>query len=1112
MLYLIKGRAGSGKTRFLRKKIKEVINTGVGAPILMVPDQFSFVSEREMLKLLGPQMHQELRVFSFKRLAYHYLKNTPEFSGNYLTGGIRDALMSETITALQGRLKVFSSLKPNFTSLNPLVDFCNELKYCGISSEELSDKTAELDDGFLKEKLFDLALINETYTALVTQSYFDDTDAVSLLVDFAAENKIFENNVIFIDGFREFSKQEYQLISLMLSQAKDVYFTLCTDNNKEKNSPFDFINKFEVSLRAAANVAEKAVCEIWCEQAENVYPDNIYSLEKSIYSKECTVNNCNDSSVVITKCLDKEDECSYIAATIKKLIREDGYRCRDITVIERTNGAYKDIIIDKLKKIGVPVFEDSTRSLKFETLFVYLNAVLLCITGSFNTENILCYLKSGLSDLSLTEISRLEKYALMWGVNGENWRESFTMHPDGFGNALDEKALHRLNDINKSREKAVAPLLKLKKECEDKTGKEITEIIYNFLITQRIGDKLFEMYDSLNKDGFPVEANRQEVSWNVLTDILDEMAVFGDKKYMSLDRWFEIFTILVDAGEIGEIPQGIDEVTIGSAERIRTEKVKVCFLVGVNKDEFPLVSVKNGVLTDSERELLTVSGLELKPSFKESVHQERFITYCALTAASEKLYLSYKTVDNTGAELYPSEIIETAMAVIPDLTEQSTSSLDKLYSVESDDSAFSLLAENYNNNTPLRSSLLKYFNDKQEYMGRLSALENVAGYRDIKFKNETVAAKLFKENMSLSASRVEAFYNCPFSYFMRYGLKAEPLRVAELDPAQSGTIVHLVMENILKQYPKGEFVCAEASALRATVEQVLNKYAQEKMGGIEGKSKRFIFLYNHLIETCMAIIDRLKSEFSKGAFEPVGFEVEVGSDDIPPYELPLENGKVSIYGSVDRVDLMEKDGIKYIRIIDYKTGKKEFKLSQLFNGLNLQMVLYLMALEKNGKNVYGDFIPSGVLYLPSKIGISDYMKKRSPEAEEVKNKKTLSGKLSGMMLKSLTVVNGMGAVDAPKYYPAGFDEKKDVFTGNVYSQYNFKMLSEMIDKKIINMGNSLRKGLIPAIPTGENGEGKLCKYCSYRAVCGYESGDEVIEISNFSHKEAISMLGGDGDE
>ncbi len=1112
MLHLIKGRAGSGKTHLLQQIIIEKLNNGSTKPLLIIPEQFSFETERNMLSLLGAKNYHKIEISGFKRLALSELKNTSYFTLKLADEGVRAALMSEALSSITDRLSVFSSVGKSYNSLSPLIDICKELKYANISSDELTEKAELLSDGFLKEKLKDISLINDAYQAILTQSYFDDNDAVNMLCEYARKNKVFKGKTVFIDGFRSFLKQEAECFSVILSQADDVYVTLCIDKNAGKNTPFYHIKEFEARLRAIANESSVAVSEHFCVQKNDAFSGDIFQLEKSLFSEEQSHKAESDNSVFVAECADKADECRFVASCIKKLLRSGKYRCRDIAVIERVGGSYKANIIDELKSLGIPVFEDSRRSLKYEALFVYLNSVLACITSSLNTENILSYLKSGLSGLSLTEISRLEKYALVWGIGAGEWRNGFAMHPDGFGNELDDKAKAYLDKLNLSRAKAVGPVLKLKNDCDNKTGKEIAEIIYNFLDDQKIQDKLYDLHTVLNEGGFPVEANRQEVSWNVLVELLDEMAVLGDGKAMTLLRWAELFSILVDSGEIGEIPQGLDEIKVGNADRIRTDKLKVVFLVGVNKDEFPLVCVQGGVLTDFDRATLTEMGLDIKPAYKDSVYEERFISYCAVTAACEKLFLSYKTIDSDGSQLLKSEIVDCALNSIENVKQIKTSELDPLELSESDDSAFSVLAKHFNENSLVHSTLIEYFKNKPEYSGRLSALSNIAGNRSFKFNDSDVSKKLFKENMYLSASRVEAYYNCPFSYFVRYGLKAEPLRAAELDPAQSGTIVHLVMEELLQKYPKGEFVSVDDSVLRSDVSAVLECYINDKMGGSEGKSKRFIFLYNRLVDTCMAIVARLKQEFSVGAFEPCGFEVEIGSPEIPAYEAQLENGSVSVRGSIDRVDLMEKDGIKYLRIIDYKTGKKEFKLSELFDGLNIQMVLYLMALEKNGKAVYGDFIPSGVLYLPSRIGIADYLKSRSPKEEDVNHQKTLSGKLSGMMLESLVVMKGMGAIDSPKYFPAGYDAVKEKFTGNTFTQGDFKNLSKMIDGKIKDMGNSLHNGDIPAIPVGENDEGKMCKYCSYRAICGYESGDEIRKISDFSHKNAIEMLGGDEDE
>jgi ATP-dependent helicase/nuclease subunit B len=319
-------------------------------------------------------------------------------------------------------------------------------------------------------------------------------------------------------------------------------------------------------------------------------------------------------------------------------------------------------------------------------------------------------------------------------------------------------------------------------------------------------EKLFDLYSDLYDEGFPVEAQRQSVCWDILMNMLDTMLLFGENKQITLLRYKQLFNILIESGEVGEIPQGLDEVKVGSADRIRTEQLKVVFLVGVNKDEFPCVSVKNGILTDSDRVVLTSLGLEIRPPFEETVEDEKFIAYCAVTAASQKLYLCYKNINNDGAAVHKSEIVETALSVIDNISVVNTNSCAPFEFVESENTAFTLLAKTFAEDSVLKSTLLTYFSDNEEYSGKLQAMYRVAGNEKISFNNETISKKLFGENMYLSASKVESFYNCPFAYFLRYGLKAEPLRVAELDPAQSGTIVHLVMETILKKYPKASFV------------------------------------------------------------------------------------------------------------------------------------------------------------------------------------------------------------------------------------------------------------------------------------------------------------------
>ncbi len=1110
MLHLLKGRAGSGKTAEMRKIISQMAENGGSRPLLIVPEQFSFETERIMLELLGPKNLKNIDIFSFPRMAFSELQKKGISNLKTADNGIKAAIMSEALLQLEGKLSIFSNVRHNSTALSPLVDFCKELKHCCIDSDTLTEKLENSTNSFLKNKLTELDLIRNSYEALLTQSYFDDSDALSVFTGIAAESGLFKNKTLFIDGFRDFSKQELECLKIAFSQCDDVYVTVCVDRQVKKFSSLYYMKAFENKLRTIASKTNTAVDELFCEQNENAFAQDILKLEKSLFSPEKTEKSNYNGDIIIAKCSDSENEALFIANTIKKLLKSGAYRCRDIAVIERTNGTYKKSVIDALKRLSIPVFDDSRQPLASETLFINICSALECISKGFTTQTLMSYLKTGLAGLTVSEISKLEKYAIIWDLKASGWQKDFTMHPDGFGKELDEKAKKRLDELNTIRKKAVLPLLKLKKDCENADGKKTAAAVYEFIINSKIKDNLLKLTLELDDGGFSVEANRQEYSWNVLMHILDTMALITDGKFCSLKRWYELFMILVSSGDMGEIPQGLDEVTVGCADRIRLEKTRVVFLVGVNKDEFPIVNVGSGILTDADRVILTNLGIEVRPPFEDTVDEERFIAYCAITAASEKLYMTYKCNDGQGGVLFKSEIITTVEKSFENFNTVVTSELPVDYFIESEESAFSAFSKNYLYNNEIKSTLKTYFKNKKEYEGKIDALEILSGNEPFGFKDSENSKKLFGEDVYISASKVESFYNCPFAYFMRYGLGAEPLKEATLDPAQSGTIIHLVMEEILKKYPQAKFVNASDDELREVVLWVLRSYLEDKMGGVEEKNERFMKLFYRLVDISMTVIERLKVEFGVGEFTPCDFELRIGGSDIPAYELPLDEGKVRVTGSIDRVDLMEKDGIKYIRVVDYKTGQKEFKLAELFDGLNIQMVLYLMALEKNGKNYYGDIIPSGVLYLPSRIGLKNYLGERNPDEATIEKQKRKSGKLSGMILDSPVVFNGMGVDTYPDYFPAGFNARGGA-KGNYYSLPQFHSLSRLIDEKIISMGDSLHKGEIPALPIGEGDkkDGKMCEYCSYRSVCTREGREPFNEISRLTHLKALERLDGE---
>ena len=1106
MLHLIKGRAGSGKTEYLRNFICGAVDSCSG--ILIVPEQFSFETERALLKKLGAQKVKKLSITSFSRLALSRLRQSYNFDEKRIADeGVKKALMSEALRQLEGELKIYSGKKAGDTLLTMLVDFNKELKFCRVSYPELKTAGSKSSSALLKDKTDDLALINEAYDALLETSYFDDSEAVERFCKIAAEEHFFAAKTVYIDGFRAFSKQELECLRIALCHAADVYITLCTDADRARaGSAFEYIKDFEIQLRSVAAQCGVSVDEICLEQNKDAFSADIFKLEQALYSRGKTESAFSDGSITVAECTDKRDECRYVAREIRRLLRA-GYRCRDIAVIERKNGSYKSNIIAELKRAGIPVFDDSRRPLAYESLFVYIGAVLECVTEGFTTENVFRYLKSGLSPLSVDEISELENYSVIWKISGRAWLCDFTMHPAGFGSEFDEKAREKLNALNLLRSRAVNPLVKLKNACEDKRGGEICTAVYDFLVKENTPDRLYEVYLQLLEDGFPVEAERQRVSWDILMKLLDTCNSMLGEKCVSLARWFEIFNLLVSSKDIGEIPQGLDEVTVGSADRIRTESIKAAFLVGVNKNEFPLVEIPGGILTDNDRRILTKEmNVDIRPSFADAVSEERFITYCAVTAASEKLYISYRTVDRDGSTVLKSELCDAVSNTFCDFNTLRTCEMSVEERIETDDNAFSELAECYRRDCSERATLLEYFAEKNEYDGKLHSVELLTGSAGFNFQNPDISRRLFGDTVEASATSVERYYKCPFAFFMQNGLGVEELKQASYDALQNGSAIHLALEKILTEYPGKKLLDVDDGTLKSEIKKFLTEYLNTKMGGAENKTERFIYIYDSICATVLTIAKRMQFEMSVSDFEPHDFELKIGGDEIGTYNLPLDKGEVCVRGSVDRVDLYEKDGIKYLRVIDYKSGTKDFKLSELFSGINMQMVLYLMALVKNGKSYYGDTRPAAVLYVPAKVGTA-YISKRYADENEIKDKILENGKLKGMVSDSPVVLNAMGIEKVGKYYPVSLKSNGE-FTSrsNYFTQKHFNKISEKVDEKLIEMGNALHNGAFQAYPFGENGESELCGYCGYKAICGHEKGDAVNEALKLDHSEALEKL------
>lgn len=1110
MLNFVLGRNLSGKTEYVRNLVADGVRSGGNGYVIIVPEQFSYETEKAMLEKVGADGMQRLDVLSLSRLAEIILEQCGE---NSLKPPVDDCVrvlcMSSALDVLEGRLEVFKKYSSRPALMEELISFASEIKQCGVQADELKLFADSMKQSSLKSKLSELSLIISLYNSIIENSYYDSSDALTMLCSALDGYCWFENRTVVIDAFTRFTKQELFVIEKIIKQSENVYFTFCTDG--VKTDGFSVFANVEKQIEALKNLARKnnvgIAKPVILKPCGNKREKHLSILEENIFTDGHSFFDDKPKSITVCSAPTQTDECEFIALTVKKLLREENARCRDIIVYERKKDTYDRKLTAAFRKFGVPFFEDKRQPVNTQPLVIFINTLLEAAVEGISTDVLMRHLKSGLSSLSETEIAELENYALMWKISASGWQNDFTENPRGFGTPFSDFDSITLQKLNECRKKAVAPVLAFKRDFSEAQGEKKTEVLYSFLVKSNVRQRLKDLALSLLSDGKDALYEEQDTVWTLVTDMLDKLYHSTVGINISVKRYRELFNTLLFVSDIGTVPQGLDSVTIGAADRTRTGEKKYVFIAGANADVFPLMPSTKGLLNDRERIYLRENGIELANTAEYKLIEEKFFAYHAVSTATERLFVSYSASDPSGEGLMPSEIVTEITGLFPNVECTAFENISAIQRIESKQSAFEMLAKNYTDKNSFAAAAEEFFSSDSEYEGRLSALKKAVEKTPQSIKSAETAIELFGKNMYLSASKAEIYYKCPFQYFCRYGIKAEPRKEAQIDAALSGSIIHFVFEKMLSSFSKTKLQEMSDAELKKEIDKILKIYLSENMGGSENKSKRFIKHYETISVQSFSILKRMIEEFKTSEFTPVDFELSIGIDgEIKPYELTLPNGSsLKISGSVDRVDTMEKNGKKYLRVVDYKSGGKTFNLYDVIEGLSAQMLIYLFAIEKNGESKYGDIIPSGVLYMSAKPEAADLG--RNATQQEIDKKRLKSNRMNGIVLNDMTVIEGMEKDIGGVFIPVSMNSD-GVLKGSLITAEEFNKLHKKVDGVLKSMVVNLQSGLIPVLPAGSD----ACKWCDYHSVCGYETGDMLREIPKLKSEEVLKILDGEGEE
>lgn len=1101
MLKMVLGRSGYGKTEYVFNRIKNLVMNGEDNILLITPEQYSLVCERRLLSDLGESSVSLVENSSFSRINDDVKRKFGGETLPVLSKGGKTVLMQRAIEESKDSLCLFSKKLDSLSFVDSMIRIYDEMKSCNLNADEISVLSDGIKNDSLRRKLADITLIMKIYENLIENRFLDPADELTRLYHKIKNLNYFKGKKVFIDAFNGFVAQEYKILELIISEADEVTITLCADLSRDDSfSLFSYVNN---SARIIEKIAVKAGVEITYKNLETNYRaknDDIKNAEKNIFSQ--SPENCflSDCKVKIYNAKTITDECCEVSRQIRKLLR-NGYKASEIAVITRDTEKYRDEIESAFRKYEIPFYNDERQPVKTHALVVFVEYLLRCINYSFRSDDILSLAKTGLTGITDKEINALENYIYLWNINGLKWTEEFKNSTKGFVNEINKNDRIALDSINNTRKKLIEPLLLFKNSVKGADAKGICEQIYYALINFGADEKLRNNAVELAEMNCISLAQQQGQIWDLLMNILDELPKTLGNEKMNLRDFARLFSLIISAEDTGTLPAGIDNVQFGQADRIRTENPRAVFIIGANEGEFPGNVTGGGLLSENDRRILLENDFKLY-SYSEILNlQERYFAYMACACASENLFVSY--IGNTGKDSAPSEIAVSLKNIFNNLNEYSFSDISDIDLVETYSNSFELMSENYLTNTEFYSSLKKYFENDPRY----SAIKSLAENKDAAINNKNTATSLFDYNMYVSASRLEDYYNCPFRYFCKFGLNAKPRKKAEIDPMQRGTLIHYVLEMILANYGSKKLSQMSRSEMVFLVDKYISEYFESEMGNASDLTQRFKYNYRRLAKLIYSVIFHLSEEFRECDFEAQAFELLIDRDGkVKPEILALDDGgTIQIRGSIDRVDTFVKDGETYVRVVDYKSGNKDFCLSDIMYGLNLQMFVYLFSLCADKKAELSG-TPAGVLYMHAARNIFSFSSKREAN-QSITGEETSSFKMKGIVLSDDNgeIPQAMEHELEGKYIPVKM-KKGGELSGQLASLEELGLIHKKVNSLISQMGTELHLGKISRNPVKNKTHKNTCEYCDYADVCANKRNIEHRVTDDLSNSEVKEIL------
>lgn len=1134
-LQFIIGGSGSGKTtRLYEELIRQSKEDPNGHYFALVPEQFTMQTQKEIVTLHPNHGVMNIDIVSFERLAYRVFEELAVENLAVLDDMGKSMVLRKVASGVKKDLKLFGSHLDKSGFIGELKSMLSEFFQYGITEERLTEISAEADNALLRQKLSDMQVLYRAFKEYTGKKMIAKEEILEILCRRLPESKLIRGSVVTLDGYTGFTPVQYKLLELLFQYCKKVTVTVTMDPEEHpyrEGPPEHLFSMSRHTICRLIDAAATAGCgreeDILLPGEENRRLKNspeLRFIEKRLFrfgggQKEYRpvpekVPVLGGSSVPERESLflyqaeTPLKEVQFLCGEISRLVRRDGYRYRDIAVITGDLEQYSREVVRQFAEHQIPCFIDYKKNILGNPMVELVRAALEVLQKNFSYESVFRYLKTGLA-LPLSPetypkekeqelLSLAENYAIALGIRSfKRWNETWEAVYRG-------AELTNLTELNAFREAALKPLIPLRDifSGRDATVRELTEALVHFLEEIQMEEKLKIYEEGFHKAGeVSLEKEFAQV-YGLVMDLFDRItALLGEEK-TSRREYIEILDAGFSEIKVGLIPAVVDRVVVGDITRTRLSHVKVLFFIGVNDGIVPSVSGRGGILSEAERRFLKSHKVELAPTAREEGFLQRFYLYLALTKPSDRLYLSCAAASAEGKSLKPSVLIGQILKLfpekelkVPEDRELAVWSLPlglkwvldglKEYEKRKDDGTF--------------LELYRYLLSSEEYGEEMRKLLDAAFYAyEDKGIGRTAAKEIYSQILHGSVTRMELYASCAYAHFLAYGLELSERPVYELAASDIGNLFHGAIDLYFKRMKEENrsFSAITEEERQQMVSECVSAVTAEYGNTIMKSSGRNQYLEKKVRRITDRTIWALTEQLKRGDFEPSGFEVSFSpADNLRAMKIPISRDEaIHLKGRIDRIDLCEDGDILYLKIIDYKTGKTKFNVTDLYHGLQLQLVVYMDAAVEKVQRRFKDkkVVPAGLFY----YNIDDPMaeRKEMEDAEatkaEILKKLRMNGLVNGRpeALAHLDhrLAPGKGGTVDSEVVPVSLKNDEIVERkSSVAGEVRFAALGAFVNRKLKTMGREILDGKISVSPYKDGGR-TACDFCPYHSVCGFD--------------------------